>query len=346
MNISSKDFYEAIKRVKPAVSSKHQVEILRNVCFRGGKLQGYNQQLGVSTYIGGDLRCCVPIDRIENVVRELSGTVALSVKGNSLLLSCGSFATSIKVTSADAFPVFIQQSTTPLTEDATTLLAAIDRVLPCATEQFRPLQLHGVALYEDSIYAAGDAGACFARAKWVGTTHGALLTISRDVAKTLVKYGVPDSVSTNQAVLQCVYNETHTEVVASLWAHAFPTGALDTAMSAPRDNTHDMEFPIGSHEAIQRVCAITPGKLETKLVHVEVRPGQIAFSSDVVGSAAKERLTWPGNLTADFDVRASYLHYVLKNAQHVNLSSVLSQSPKSVRAWGDNCDFQIALVMV
>lgn len=333
MNIDSEIFANAVKKACRAVDEKHHIEQLRNVCFRNGYLYGYNQSFGVRTKLDLPLDCCVPADRLNSVVANLRDQVTIKDGKDAIEFKNKSFKAKIKKFASDTYPDIIPKSAQKLSDVQEGMMAAIMKVLPCASDSIEPPTLHGIAVRGSYVYASENNGSYMIRAQLPMTLH-CKFVIPKDAAKRAVSFGEPDTISANSSVVVFDYKEIDTTVVCAQWSHDFPTGAVDMISTQPINESYTVSLPDGLSVALKKVCSISPGQIDAKVALMETRDGELVLScDDDIASSTSESFPWPHDFDFSFRMKASYLWSALKVCRFANFSSILSESPRLVRFW-------------
>ena len=333
MKIDAEDLYAAIKRVRRAVNTKHNVDLLRNFCFHDKELVGYNQNIGVSTRVDLSLDCCVPADRLDNLVRNMRGEINITERSDRLIFKNNNFQASVKKIASHGFPNFIPVSIDLIIQHPSGLVNALLAALPCATEKIIPPQLHGIAVQNKYVYAAAQAGASFTKIELAEEIPRKLI-FPRYAARQLANFGEPDEVYSNEAVVVFVYKDIETKVVCSQWAHEFPSGAIDSLVDEPVNSAHTVSLPDGMSKLLERVCSVSPGNIDTKTVWLAAKDRQLVIScSDDLASESSEAIPWDKPFDFNVKMRAGYLMSALRVSRMANFTNILSDNPRFIRFW-------------
>ncbi|MDD4988375.1 MAG: hypothetical protein PHS68_05740 [Candidatus Izemoplasmatales bacterium] len=343
MNIDSGVLSSAVKKACRAVDEKHHIEQLRNVCFRGGYLYGYNQRFGVKTKLDLSLDCCLPADRLNSVVANLKDEVKIYDGKGVVEFKNKSFKAKIKKFPSDAFPDIIPKTVQKLSGTPLGLIPAIMKVLPCASDSIEPPTLHGIAVTGSYAYASDNNGSYMIRAE-LPRALSCKFVIPKDAAKRAVSFGEPDTISSNQSVVVFEHKDIDTTVVCAQWSHDFPTGALDMISTQPINESHTVQLPDGLSVALKKVCSVSPGQIDAKVALVETRNGELVIScDDDIASSTSESLPWPYDFDISFRMKALHLWHAVKVCRYANFSSILSESPRLVRFWDGTHTQSIAI---
>ena len=342
VTVQAKSLQELVGRVALVACKDSSIAVFRQVCLRGGLMSAYDGCYGViSRSPFPDICCCVPADRLETVVRGLSGDIAVSQVKHGLVLKSGRHTTRLQTADATPFPEILPTHVWPYYTGAD-FVAALERIAFCASdESARTARFSGAGFRGRYCYATDGHRA--SRADLSGEVESPI-SIPRGALRRILSFGEPSRIHRDDNRLVCSYDEHHTVVVASVSALAYPFDAIDQQFGRVLRPADDCVFPDEMVSATQRVC----GLLGTQS-HKEIRLENTAAGVLTVRSVeseiglSEEQLSWDYQTPFQVKLDAGLFIDAVKRTRKGNLTDVVTGGRSHIRFYGKEFEHVLAL---
>lgn len=333
------EFLQQLRTAALVVENDHPVEILRNFCFRNGYVRGYNRTSGVIAKCQFPLECCLRADRLMQIFGALSGEVTIKQQDTKLVFKNGGNTTKLNTADWRSFPDAMPVEKKPLC-DGGNLAESISKVLTFLDNEGSTLSCVGIK--GDRIYATDGNRAAMAR---LSAAIPATLQLPKSSARHIVKLGSPKNLLLGGETLLAVYPELGAIYLTAQTAPKFPFAALADMFSSPEDRSLSVQIPADLPQVVSRVLCLVPksGRATKEIQLINSDAGlQVSFTEREVGEST-EIVAWDFKRPFSVKLNAAYMQEALRHSEYINLSSVFSRSPKSVRFYAEDCDFLVAI---
>ncbi len=328
MSAPKQELLEFVKRVARTIDPDHSVEVLRNICFRGGMAMGFDRLCGVIAKSPVDLDCCVSAKKLCQVLGGLTGEVRLKMDRDALVVQSGRHKTRLNTSSSTTYPDIMPRSLGVYYSGSDFATAAFEASFSVASSSNTHFSILGGVGFNGQYCYSSDSFRMTRIQLQNEVSRPAVISV--EAAKTLCAFGDPDKVHSSETVLYTTWQDPLCLVLlGTLRDEKFPFQFLETKFSRAMDPSYDCEFPLDTVQAIRRVQAIYGGRDGT--IFVEGQRNHLVLSSEQTEGGVSEE-TLDGSFPKPFKaaLTASYLIQALLKTLHANLGELLAGTESAV----------------
>lgn len=304
--MDQKELKDICSKLKLALPKGSANPALLAICFKSNKVMAFDGITGVITKVPVDISCCVPGASFIDQISKLKGELDLTLKGEKLTLTCGSFKAHFKTFSHLDFPDFVPQDRSELVSGSGNLIPAFKIAVGFAGEEANALG--GLCVVGNKVFACNGRTATKVLLD-NALTHMVHLPVR--FIQCLLKFEQPKMLFRANDMVGAYLEDS--VVITRQIVPRFPHEQVDTMFDLPGP---ELDLPEELEGALDRISASLDDSGDVSLVSDQT-------SLTVATQTAAEPLAWVGP-KFNCRINAKRLLAALEITKTVRLGSLVS----------------------